>query len=201
MTVRPNYEQAVAHAVNQLRGNLDPQLTYHNLWHTENDVIPAALRLADASGIAEDDMILLRVAAAYHDVGFVYTTEGHEIASAREAAQTLPQFGFSDRQIERVMGLIMATRLPQSPRNLLEEILADADLDVLGRDDFLIRNRQLRQEMANYGQSMTDREWLHFQLEFLQEHTYFTAAARACRVDKKLAHYQAIQVEFEKLVS
>lgn len=200
MTLKPDYDRAVAYAIDQLRSNLDPRLTYHDLWHTQNDVLPAVLRLAAASEVDEEDMELLRVAAAFHDVGFISTIEGHEIIGARMVAQVLPEFGFSNWQIERIMGMILATRLPQSPRNFLEEIMADADLDVLGRDDFPVRNQRLRREMANYGQPMTDEEWLHFQLDFLQGHTYFTSVAKSTRAARKLAHFAAIQVDLTQMV-
>lgn len=196
---QPEYERAIAHAIAQLRNRLDPNLTYHDLWHTEHDLLPGVARLARISGVAEDDVQLLRVAAAFHDIGFIEISNGqeHEIVSARIAAQVLPEFGFSNRQIEQIMGMILATRLPQSPRNFLEEVLADADLDVLGREDFFQRNERLRQEMAYFGQKMTDVEWLFFQSSFLQQHAYFTAAAKSLRDEMKRAHIARVHRELE----
>jgi uncharacterized protein len=75
----------------------------------------------------------------------------------------------------------MATRLPQTPRTALEEILADADLDVLGRDDFLPRNRALQAEVSALGRPVGDKPWLTGQTQFLQSHRYWTAAARSLR--------------------
>ena len=59
--------------------------------------------------------------------------------------------------------------------------MADADLDVLGRDDFWPRNLKLRQETAFFGKPFTDAEWYTGQLRFVEAHTYFTATARARR--------------------
>jgi len=105
----------------------------------------------------------------------------HERISIQIARETLPAYGFSQQQIERIAGMILATRLPQSPRNRLEEILADADLDVLGRDDFFERNEQLRQEFNTVNPPMHEHAWWSAQIRFLQGHTYFTPAARALR--------------------
>ena len=75
----------------------------------------------------------------------------------------------------------MATVVPQGPVTILEQILADADLDVLGRDDFMLRNGNLRRELAFFGQEFTDAQWFSGQLKFVGTHTYFTASARALR--------------------
>lgn len=76
------------------------------------------------------------MAAAFHDIGSIHRAQGHEIASTRGVAPNLPSFGFDAPAIAGIMEMILATRLPQSPHTFLEEILADADLDSLGWDDF-----------------------------------------------------------------
>jgi predicted metal-dependent HD superfamily phosphohydrolase len=184
-----DYAGAITHALDRLRAELPLDLLYHSLWHTQDDVLPATLHLARLSDVQrEEDLQLLEVAAAYHDLGFIEQAENHELISARIVAQTLPAFGFVSRQIEQIMGLIVATRLPQAPRNLLEQILADADLDVLGREDFFPRNEILRQEFARLGRTFTPAEWDRRQFDFLQRHTYFTAAARTLREPVKQMH-------------
>lgn len=185
MTNHPNYLQAINFALDRLRGELSPKLSYHSAWHTTDDVLPGSARIAQHSGVSEDDLRLLEVAAAFHDVGFTEEYANHEIIGARIVAQVLPNYGFSERQIERIMGMIIATRLPQSPRNLLEEILADADLDVLGRGDFLPRNEALRQEWTNFGRETQLEPWYEGQLAFLKSHNYFTPAARMLRNEMK----------------
>lgn len=184
----PDYSQALAYAYERLERELSPNLTYHNLWHTREDVVPACALLGQHCGVSKKDQCLLEIGAAYHDIGFTEQYANHEITSARIAAQALPDFGFSARDIEAIMGMIMATRLPQSPRNLLEEIIADADLDVLGRTDFSSRNEDLRQELANRGQKIGRKQWHEGQLAFLKSHTYFTPAAKMLRDDMKKRH-------------
>jgi uncharacterized protein len=181
----PEFERATRHALGRLEAELPPELYYHNVHHTRDGVMPAALRYARLSGVNHHDVRLLEVAAAFHDVGFIYRVEGHELAGARVAAQTLPEFGFDSCQIEKVIGMILATRLPQTPFNLLEEILADADLDVLGRDDYFARNELLRRELAAHGHIVSDEEWRLEQIEFLKNHAYFTEAARKLRQSGK----------------
>lgn len=194
-----DYNKAIEYALEQLRLHLAPEYVYHNLWHTEEEVPGAVRRLARLCQVTAEDEQLLLVATAYHDIGFLETYREHELASARIMVQTLPAFGFQTWQIERIMGMIMATRLPQSPRNLAEEILADADLDVLGRGDFFARNEMLRQECAVLGRPYTQQEWLESQLAFLRSHTYFTAAARELRQAGKQKHITTFAAALARL--
>src|SRR5262249_11139094 len=138
-----NFEYARAYALQRLERELPPALTYHSLAHTRDDVAPATLRLAAIAGISGEQRMLLHTAAYYHDIGFVVQRADHELASARIAAEILPTFGYGPAQIAIIHSMIMATKLPQSPRTLLEQLLADADLDALGRTDFMSRNQAL----------------------------------------------------------
>lgn len=195
----PDYNKALAYAYTRLSEDLSPDLTYHNLWHTQQGVVPASINLGQLSGVIEKELRLLEVAGAYHDIGFTEHYAAHELASARIAAQVLPKFGFDSPDIERIMGMIIATRLPQSPRTQLEEILVDADLDVLGRNDFMARNHALRQELANFGPEIELRSWYEGQLAFLASHQYFTPAAQMLRGNKKKENYHMLEELLQKI--
>ena len=177
----PDYQAAISHALQRLQDELPPTLLYHDARHTAEDVLPAVERLAALSGVTGEDLQLLRVATAYHDLGYIHAYWQHELASLRIAAQTLPQFGLQPGQIESILGMIVATRMPQSPRNLLEQLLADADLDNLGRPDFIELSSRLREGLELFGQPRPPHQWQEAQLAFLKGHTYFTAAARQLR--------------------
>ena len=181
-----NFQQAKQYALHRLELELSPNLLYHGITHTRDDVVPAVERLAGMEGIQGDSLILLLTAAWFHDLGFVEQPQYHELISARIAVQVLPGFGYTNEQVEIVRWAILATILPQDPQNLLEQILTDADLDILGRDDFMLSNGGLRRELAFFGREFTDREWYSRQLKFLESHTYFTTSARALRDAGKL---------------
>ena len=190
---QPDYEQAVKHILHRLETELSPNLTYHSLYHTRDDVMPAAFRLAEMMGVNGEELKLLKVAAAFHDSGFLIQYEEHEIAGVEIAIEILPQFGFSREQINRVTEMILATRLPQSPQNPLEEILADADLDALGREDFFERGNRLREERARRGFPVTDASWYHEQIGFLEGHHYFTKEAASLRDEGKREHLKELK--------
>jgi uncharacterized protein len=105
----------------------------------------------------------------------------------------LPDFGYAPNAIATIVGMIRATRLPQSPRTPLEQLLADADLDVLGRNDFIQRNRALRDEMAAYGSVVDDSTWYHGQIAFLSNHRYWSPSATALRNEGKQRNMELLQ--------
>lgn len=189
----PNFEAARAYALRRLASELAPWLYYHSLGHTRDDVAPAAERLAYNEGISGLPLLLLRTAAYFHDIGFIERREEHERAGVRIANAVLPEFGYSSEQIEVIGGLIMATRLPQTPRNVFEQILADADLDALGRDDFSLRNQALRAELARVNNPYDDETWVRDQIIFLEGHRYWTPSARSLRDKGKLRNLNMLR--------
>lgn len=179
--MNPDFAAARAYALNRLERDVPARFCYHDIVHTRDGVLPAAVRLAEMCGVASADLLLLKSAALFHDLGFVQQAQGHEAISAEIAGEVLGGMGYSAEQIQTIQQTIHATALPQSPTSLLGEILCDADLDVLGRDDFLPRNLLLYAELNLQGQSGDLRDWFVGQHQFLIEHTYHTAAARELR--------------------
>lgn len=184
----PDFERAKAYALDRLARELSPSLFYHSLAHTRDDVVPAAERLAALEGLTGESRMLLVTAALYHDIGFVRQRDEHELAGIVIAIEALPGFGYSAAQVEAIGGMILATRLPQTPRTNLEALLADADLDVLGREDFWTRHNDLRAEWAAFGSRLDDQAWYQNQLKFQRDHHYFTEAAGQLRGAQKQAN-------------
>jgi uncharacterized protein len=193
----PNFKKARDYILNRLENELSPNLTYHCLEHTIKEVVPAADQLATLEKVGDKDRLLLLTGAYYHDLGFIRHRQGHESISIQLAVEKLPVFGYSDTDIEVILGIIQATCLPQSPTNLLEQIMADADLDYLGHEDFWERSNDLRHELDNYGVKFTDEEWFTYQLSFMQSHKYFTVSERLLRDPIKQQHL----LEIKKLLN
>jgi uncharacterized protein len=189
-----NYEDAARYALDRLRRELSPDLFYHGLAHTQDEVVPAVERLAALAGVRGEDLLLVLTAAHYHDLGYVERYVNNEPIGARIAAEVLPGFGYPPAAVRVVGSLILATRLPQSPRTLLEQILADADLDTLGREVFLARSDDLRRELETQGIYFSSRTWYEQQLAFLRSHRYFTDAARGLRDAGQRKNEAAVEV-------
>lgn len=86
--------------------------------------------------ISAEDAYLLRTAALIHDIGIMWTYNGHEEASVRYSKEILPAFGYSKTDLAKIERMILATQIPQKPKNILEKIICDADLDYLGTKNF-----------------------------------------------------------------
>lgn len=173
----------------KLLRELPPTLHYHGPHHTLADVIPAIHRLATGEGVAPSDLELLQVAALYHDMGFIEAYNGNEQIGARLAAEAMPEFGYGPTEINRVIHLILATELKeidgvwrQDPgSDLLKQILCDADLDNLGREDFFDVSDTLRQELSEQGKQFEELEWLTRQILFISQQEWFTRTQRQDR--------------------
>lgn len=186
------YENTKLFISEKLKGGLRPALCYHNIHHTF-DVLEAAEMIGKSEGITDQEMELLKVAVLFHDSGFMINSENHEKISCDYVKENLPRFGYNEKEIEIISGMIMATKYPHAPKNKLEEIICDADLDYLGRDDFFTIGHTLFMELSNHNILSTEQEWNKLQEKFLSSHIYFTRTAKELRNKKKEMHLQQIR--------
>jgi predicted metal-dependent HD superfamily phosphohydrolase len=173
--------------LSRLERELDPRLGYHNLSHTL-DVVKQAGILAKQEGVNDKhDLLLLKTAAAFHDSGFLFVYKGHEEKGCEIASEDLKNL-LSSSDIGKICGMIMATKIPQSPSTLLEQIICDADLDYLGRKDFEPISTHLYKEFITFKIIPENCIWDHLQIRFFESHHYFTKTSIEKRNDEKLKH-------------
>jgi predicted metal-dependent HD superfamily phosphohydrolase len=171
----------------KLSNELSSNLHYHSKNHVL-DVLQAALMYANHEGISDYEKNLLKTAVLFHDSGFTVQTKDHEDIGCDIVRKNLPDFGYASEDIERICGMIMATKIPQNPQNHLEAILCDADLDYLGRDDFYSIGATLYEELKAYNVLQNEEAWNRLQVSFLEKHTFFTSTSIERRTLKKVAY-------------
>lgn len=176
----------------KLNNELPKNLYYHSKAHVM-DVMEAALMYARAEMISPYETDLLKTAVYFHDLGFTVQIRDHEKIGCEMARKTLPGFEYNTIDIEKICGMILATRIPQTPKNKLEEIIADADLDYLGRDDFWEIGKGLYKELKENGIINNEKEWNRLQLNFLSNHQYHTPTAKRMREKKKNEHTEQVR--------
>ncbi|MCS7036882.1 MAG: HD domain-containing protein [Saprospiraceae bacterium] len=188
-----NYRAAEEYILHRLRTELSERLLYHGLEHTL-DVLQAAESLCMSEGVIGREATLVKTAALFHDAGFVRNRHaGHEHEGCLIVREALPHFGYTPTDIEVICGMIMATKIPQSPANLLEAILCDADLDYLGRADFYRIGRNLYEELLSYGLLHGEEAWNRLQVNFLTQHRYHTATNIALREPVKQRYLEELR--------
>lgn len=176
-----NFQKAKQYTINLLGSDLSKDFIYHDLTHTL-DVYKSASILGKMANLGEHELLLLQTAALYHDVGLIYNLVGHEEKGIEVIKEVLPEFGYSFDDIEIISQMIAATKVPQSPKNKLEELMCDADLDYLGRDDFFLLASKLHLEWNRMKiNEMAFDEWISIEKEFLNSHQYYSPEARALR--------------------
>lgn len=186
------FESIKAEVVHQL-GMLSPVLTYHHVGHTL-DVLEQCERIAAEEKVSDKhDLYLLRVAALYHDTGFLRVYQKHEAMSCQIFFERAPAFGFSEKEKEIIAELIMVTKLPQEPKTLLQRIICDADLDYLGRNDFLPISLGLKKEFFAFGVIIEDQAWDDLQISFISSHHYHTESSRRLREPVKQENLAALK--------
>jgi predicted metal-dependent HD superfamily phosphohydrolase len=169
-----------------IKANSKNGLVYHTLAHTES-VVTRATEMANHYTLNERDMFIITTAAWFHDTG--YYNGGaidHELRGADKAEQWLKEKEIDKETIEAVRGCILATRIPQNPHNLNEQIVCDADLYHLGTDEFFDHNKQMRKEVEwRTGKKLDKSDWRKGTIALLETHHYHTDYSRNLLENKK----------------
>ena len=178
------YPELCLQLLETLAVNLPDHLTYHSLSHTI-DVANVCEAYINHYKIDEAHAKLIRIAAIGHDFGYIISPVDHEERSIQTLSQLLPEI-LDSHEIALVNGMIRATKVPQQPKNFYDEIVADADLDYLGRTDYDKLSGNLLKEFEYYHIVSTQEDWFDLQIKFLENHQFHTSFAQEFRKPLKL---------------
>ena len=178
--------------MDKLHTELPEDCYYHGPEHTVY-VLRACEPYITAEKVNKEEAKLLRIAVLFHDTGFTVSKFDHENTSAAIAKKMMAELGFRKEQFQVVKGLILATRIPHKPKNKLQRIICDADLDYLGRPGYYEISRLLYKELKAFSQIATEDEWIDRQISFLESHRYFTPYAIKNRKPQKLKRIQELK--------
>lgn len=178
----PNSSDIVGKAKSYARKILNEELPsdvkYHSPAHTEF-VVKAATEIGENIQLEDSEMEILLLAAWFHDLGYKDGVQNHEEVGAQLALEFLSNEDYSAENAARVAGCIMATKMPQTPRNLIEKALCDADLLHLADPQYFEKAELLHSEIQQMkGIEIEEKEWMKMNKEFISEHTFFTDYAK-----------------------
>jgi predicted metal-dependent HD superfamily phosphohydrolase len=173
------------HIQSLFKSQKDKTFIYHNLEHTQG-VVKAASQIANHYQLNEKDFFIVTSAAWFHDAGYFADPSNHEAKSAEMASAFLRLNGTDEETIQAVINCILATRIPQTPKNRLEEIVCDADLFHLGTDDFPKNNKLMRKEAeAKQAINISKDDWRKGTIRLFEMHHYFTDYCQLLLNDQK----------------
>ena len=168
------FKEVRSYVFNLFKNELPSEAVYHNFDHTV-EVVTAAFEIGNAEQISDKEMETLLLAAWFHDVGNVKGYKNHEAESKKMAAEFLVNKNFKKESIAQIEALIVATKMPQKPKNKLEEIICDADLVHLGKKDFKEKSELLNLEWDLLGyKNVSEYDWCCENENFLTTHSFFT---------------------------
>jgi adenylate cyclase len=178
--------------LDKLEKELPDYLYYHDVKHTV-DVVTEVELIGWAEGLDDEDILLLKTAALFHDAGHTIAYDDHEYLGTQMVREWLPGYGYTEDQIEKICDIIMATKLPPEPKNIHQQIICDADLDYLGRSDMIPVSNNLFKELHEQDKIDSFNEWNKLQLKFISGHSYFTKTAQSLREVNKQKQIERIR--------
>jgi predicted metal-dependent HD superfamily phosphohydrolase len=190
---------AEEHVIQFFEEKISPRFVFHDLDHTQS-VVESVLEIGEGYELSDEDLELLQLAAWFHDLGYDQGAEQHEERSMQYARTFLEEHQYAEEVIQKIEGCIKATRVPQSPKNLLEEILCDADLSHLGKSSYWTRTGKIRQELIMTKNIIrSEQEWVEFELNFMLQHRYHTPVASRLYNEGKSKHIRQLYKQKARL--
>jgi len=160
--------------------DLPENMHFHKIEQAQK-VYNQAFLLCRAEEVDQYDRVLIRTAALMLFTGLTQSYLNFENRSAVICREILPDFEYSETQIDQICNLILATKMPFDPHNHMEKVLIDARMDYMGRPDFTARIQLLFQEIKETGSKINGQQFKHHQLELLYKFQFFTLAAQRLR--------------------
>jgi predicted metal-dependent HD superfamily phosphohydrolase len=192
-------KKARGYAEKTLSGKVFEKHDYHNIQHTR-EVVEAAEQVGRESGLTEEELESVIIAAWLHDIGYEEESSNHEAIAAERARALLEKEGARPETIKMVEEAIEATKMPQQPKTLVSKVLCDADLFHLSTDRYADNAMKLRQEWRSLGfKDMPDAEWDQFNLQFLESHRYHTTYGQTMLHEGKKKNIKALRKQLENI--
>jgi predicted metal-dependent HD superfamily phosphohydrolase len=185
--------KATAYVEALFRARKPEWVKFHTFGHARA-VAAASEEIGTVCRLTEEDLEVVTLAAWFHDTGYLEGIDGHEEKSVQIATDFLRDNGYPEEKIAQVAGCIRATQMPQNPKNLLEQVLCDADIAHLASERFFEVTELIRSEIEHrMSVKLTEAEWLTLNTDFVSGHPYHTDCARSKFADQHAANLEALK--------
>jgi len=158
-----------------------PETIHFHKVEVARKVYNQSFLLCRAEEIEQEDRLLVRTAALMLYTGLTQSFNNFENRSSVISREILPDFKYSETQIDQICNLILSTKMPFNPMTPLEKILIDARMEYIGRPDYTTLIKLLYQEMKEAGAKINGQQFKKQQLELLYSFEFFTVAGQRLR--------------------
>jgi len=170
-------------------------LYYHHYEHALS-VMERSVYLGTMEGCSSDEIEILAIAALFHDTGFIIEYDENEVFWAKIAKNYLKTILYPEEKIKLIENIILATIPEKKPCSLLEEIIKDADMDNLWREDFFDTWEKLKRELELIKQiKIKDPDWHHASLSLISKHKFYTQTQKSERHDELIKNTEKLKQE------
>jgi hypothetical protein len=159
---------------------LPKSIHFHRLEHARK-VYNHSFLLCRSEEIEQEARLLVRTAALMLFTGLIQDYHNFESRSTVTCREILPDLSYSEKQIDQICNLILATKTPFKPNNRLERILIDARMDYIGWPDYTRVIKDLFKELTAAGSNINGQQFKKQQQELLFNFEFYTVAAQRLR--------------------
>ena len=183
---------------NLFKTQLPDGLLYHNFSHVKETVLSCE-KIAKIHDLNDEQIEVTLLAAWLHDTGFTKKYIDHEQESVEIAKDFLNKKEYPGKKLAQVIACVKATKMPQNPKTLLEEIICDADLSSLGKPTYFENSELLRSEWEQQCEKKIDEiEYLKKELDFLTSHRFHTIVAHELYESQKIKNITTLKKTLQK---
>ncbi|MBK7105286.1 MAG: HD domain-containing protein [Ignavibacteriae bacterium] len=187
------------HIYDYYEKNNPPENVYHDINHII-EVVEAVKLIAKANSLNENDIQLITISAWFHDIGHIKVWEGHEELGANYAKEFLSNYEISESEIQIIVDCIRVTAIPHNPKNLLEEIICDADVSHVGSENFFEKSILLKKEIElRKNKTFSDIEWIKKNMDFVIQTNFYTNIGKEIFEKQKQINLKKLFQEYKLL--
>lgn len=181
-----------------LQTKTPPCLVYHNIEHTR-EVLHNVELIARHEKITIEEMNILKMAAWFHDTGYIKKYVGHEEESVKIAVEFLRSKQVDADVIEQVANCILATDFARQPENKIQEVLRDADFMHMGKENYPEYADRLRREVNAAGiRKIKKHDFEKESVDMFLAHTFYTEYCRRQLTDIKESNLENLKASIKK---
>ncbi|MBQ4914573.1 hypothetical protein J8L85_09020 [Maribacter sp. MMG018] len=170
----PLVKKAQEYVVNLFTNHLSKNHRFHNLDHTKN-VVRAVGIISDYLELDTVDQEILLLAAWFHNTGYLSKSINNKLIASLIAENYLEPTELSQKAMSAISNCILATKDDSGTKNILEEIMQDANLFHLSQDNYWSKNSLLRTELKLTSElTYTDGQWYNINLNLLKNTSFKT---------------------------